>query len=123
MSAGIANIRDRRGAAQRILDQVRRNGCLPRYANFKTVNKLKEAGAISFHGGRYHLGPKPKMREPGYYWVKSDGWEVVEWNGSAWFCINGQRPHSDDEFDIIGEKIERSRFLEDFVTTIEKMDA
>lgn len=66
MKIGNKTFRDRRGAAQRILGQIRANGCLPRYANFKTVRKLKEAGAISFCDGRYWLGQAPSLqREPG----------------------------------------------------------
>jgi hypothetical protein len=105
MEIGGRNIRDRRGAAHRILEQVKANGCLPRYASHKTVQRLKDAGAISFHGGRYHLGAKPD-RAPGFYWVKDCDWSVAEWSGTAWYQINGQRPLADDEFAIIGEKIE-----------------
>lgn len=102
-------MRDRRGAAARIIDQVQRNGCLPRYANFKTVRKLKEAGEISFCDGRYWIGQAPSLRrENGYYWVKGNSWEVAEWSGTAWYMINGQRPLSTDEFEAIGEKIERA---------------
>ena len=117
MKVGDKTIRDRRGAAHRILEQVRANGCLPRYANFKTVQKLKDAGAISFHGCRYHLGPMP-TRDPGYYWVYDGDWMVAEWSGTAWYVVNGQRPIADTEFTIIGEKIERSRTLQDFAAPL-----
>lgn len=117
MKVGDRNIRDRRGAASRIIEQVRVNGCLPRYANVKTVQKLKEAGAISFHGGRYHLGAVP-ARNPGYYWVYDGDWSVAEWSGTAWYVVNGQRPVADTEWKIIGEKIERSRTLQDFAAAL-----
>lgn len=112
-------IRDRRGAAARIIDQVRKTGTMPRYANWRTIKKLEEAGEISFHGGKYHIGLKPK-REAGYYWVKDNDWLVAEWSGTAWYMINGTRPMSDDEFTILGEKIERSRYLQDFDAALEK---
>lgn len=108
MKIGNKTFRDRRGAAQRILGQIRANGCLPRYANFKTVRKLKEAGAISFCDGRYWLGQAPSLhREPGYYWVKGSDWLVAEWSGTAWYEINGQRPIATEEYEAIGERIER----------------
>ncbi len=126
MKVGEKNIRDRRGAAQRILDQVRQNGCLPRYANWRTVEKLKKAGEIHFSGGRYwHVSQVPKpIRLDGYYWVKTDGrWEVAEWCANNWYCINGQRPFADDTFDIIGEKIEPSPSLLQLTAALEKVGA
>lgn len=109
MKIGQTTIRDRRGAAKRIIDEVRERGTLPRFANWRTVQKLKDAGAICFYDGKYRLGPRPTERQAGYYWVRSsESWEIAEWDGTAWYVINGQRAFATGDFDEISERVQRA---------------
>lgn len=55
---------------------------------------------------------KPELpastRQPGHYWVRyGETEEPAEWDGRGWWCIRMPRPMTDDEFDEIGERIER----------------
>lgn len=122
MKIGDKTVRDRRGAAERILNQVRESGTMPRHANVRTIQKLEALGAIHFAGTKYRLGPKP-IREPGYYWVRDDNWMVAEWTGQHWYLVNGQRPFADEEFDVIAEKIERHPVVDRILAQLENTGA
>lgn len=49
------------------------------------------------------------MREKGFYWVFYFGeWTIAEYCGGYWLVIGGEEAvYQDEEFDEIGEKIER----------------
>lgn len=50
------------------------------------------------------------MRSLGFYWVYSYGeWTIAEYVGGCWYMIGGDEPvYNEDEFDEIGEKVERN---------------
>jgi len=56
------------------------------------------------------LQPGDVERKPGFYWLDmgQGKWEPAEWTGTNWFLIGGLRPFHTDEFDQIGDRIERN---------------
>lgn len=54
-------IQDRRGAVQRLIDAVAKDGCPPRRNNYKTTLRAIKAGLIHFSvkHSQYRVGPEP----------------------------------------------------------------
>lgn len=55
-------IKDRYGAVRKIIDQVAKDGTMPRRTDWRTVRRVQDEGLIHFSDkwGQYRLGPDPE---------------------------------------------------------------